>query len=161
MSLNCTTKKIKADSKSKFMDSPNIQYIDSGLIVCHFFNLYKPLGIEADSLITLSFVHINLEALDVIESPQGVIEGNELQNVLEFMFFHQGPLPYFCSDIEIVNAEVPDIVKPTSGKIIYKFIESDSFNELELLLINIEAEDTRSLPSGFILSDTIVYKTNF
>jgi len=95
----------------------------------------------------------------VQNSNTGEIALSRNDSILKYLVYEHGPIPYFCSDIIVVNAEAPAILTPIAGEIKY-YYQSATCQSLKVVFNKVTFENNRYLPNKYVYSDTIYYSNN-
>ena len=134
---------------------------DSTLQFCGFFSFIKEIqpDLAETSFFPKIYLSFHLPMEYVQNSNTGEIALSKNDSILKYLVYEHGPIPYFCSDIIVVNAEAPAILIPIDGEIQY-YYQSATCQSLKVVFNKFTFENNRYLPNKYVYSDTIYYSNN-
>lgn len=155
--FSCNTRN-KIQLNSKINSDCKLMLSDSTIQFCGFFNIIKEIRPDSNSKDYFPKIYLSFHLPDeyIQNNNNGEIQIKESDSILNYIVFEHGPMPYFCSDILVVNAEEPTTIRPIHGKIKYHY-QATPCKTMQIVFNNIKFEKSKFLPSHYVLNDTVYY----
>ena len=143
-------------SNSSIFQYENQLEKDTNVIVCGNFNVYKKLNrLKVTKNCIEAYLYFKFRSLDFEKRKEKNYSFNDkilFDSIPEVLIFQKGPVPFFCSDISIANAEIPKVYVAIKGDLRFTLIKKD---QLLIYAENFKCYSAQ-LKDTIILQDTIL-----